>query len=385
MARNPYFTHGTSAEQNLHEDIIIESIQMYGQDFYYIPRTLVAKDEILGEDRLSEFKNAYPIEMYLESDSGFEGQGMFIQRFGGMMVEQSATLTVARKTWSNLVDIHGKTIIPGRPNEGDLLYFPLTDGLFEIKFVQHQDPFYQIGKLFVYKLEVELFQYSSERLSTGIEQIDDFESLKSFSTDIVSDGTLSEISMVTLGSGYTSLPTVTIEEPENTATATATAIATITGGSISGVTLSYRGTEYTSAPLVTFSAPPAGVTATGTASYANGEVTSITVTNTGSGYVTAPTITIDAPSIYQTATGTAVLGTGVYSDKVFSITLDTPGLGYTSIPTITLSGGGTADQATATAKILNIDTQDSFGDNNSFKEEAADVLFTEDNPFGEIS
>ena len=385
MARNPYFTHGTSEEQNLRESIIIESIQVYGQDFYYIPRTLIGKDEILGEDRLSEFKHAYPIEMYLETSSGFEGQGMFIQRFGGMMVEQSATLTVARKTWNNLVGVHGRTIIPGRPNEGDLLYFPLTDGLFEIKFVQHQDPFYQLGQLYVYRLEVELFQYASEKINTGIQAIDDFESLKSFSTEIISDGSLVQIDVLTRGSGYTGVPTVTIAAPANAAGATATATTTISGGSVDSVTMVYKGTEYTGVPTVTFSAPTSGVTATGTASYANGEVTSITITNPGSGYTSAPTITIDPPSVYQTATATAVLGTSIYSDQVVSITLDTPGLGYTTKPVVTLSGGGTFDHATLSAVVQNIDIPDSFGDNNKFKEEAADVLFSEDNPFGEIS
>jgi hypothetical protein len=182
MARNPYFSMGVATEQNLLEDLIIESIQVYGQDFLYIPRTLVAKDEILGEDRLSKFENAYPVEMYLESVDGFEGQGAFIQKFG-LMMEQSATLTVARKTWQTLVGDEGTTILPNRPCEGDLLYFPLTKGLFESKFVQHQDPFYQLGKLYVYKLQVELFQYSSEIIDTGVPEVDVFESLKTFDTE----------------------------------------------------------------------------------------------------------------------------------------------------------------------------------------------------------
>lgn len=152
----------------------------------YIPRTLVSKDEILGEDRLSTFKNAFPIEMYLETVTGFEGQQFFIQKFG-MMVEQSATLVVARRRWEQLIGQHGVTIIPSRPNEGDLIYFPLTNGLFEIRFVDHQNPFYQLGKLYVYRLEVELMVYSSERIDTGEPEIDAFESLKSFDPEINSD------------------------------------------------------------------------------------------------------------------------------------------------------------------------------------------------------
>lgn len=182
MGRNVYFTHGTKNEQYLLEDLIIESISIFGQEMYYIPRTLVARDDILGEDRLSKFKDAYAIDMYLESVDGFEGQGAFIQKFG-LMMEQSATLTVARRTWERFVGKHTDIVLPNRPAEGDLLYFPLTGGLFEIKFVDHQDPFYQLKKLYVYRLQVELFQYASERIETGNKEIDVFETLKTFDVE----------------------------------------------------------------------------------------------------------------------------------------------------------------------------------------------------------
>jgi hypothetical protein len=180
--RNPYFTSGTSSEQNLVEDLIIESLKIYGQEMLYIPRQLVSKDEILGEDRLSRFVNAFPIEMYFENVDSFDGQGAFIQKFG-LMVEQSATLVVARRRWEQLIGSYKATILPNRPSEGDLIYFPLTKGLFEIKFVKHQDPFYQLGKLYVYKLQVELFQYASEAIDTGIPEVDVFETLKTFDVD----------------------------------------------------------------------------------------------------------------------------------------------------------------------------------------------------------
>lgn len=182
MALNPYFTQGTANEQALIEDLIIESLKIYGKDMVYIPRTLVSKDEVLGEDRLSEFTNAYPIEMYFENVDSFDGQGAFMQKFG-LMMEQSATLVVARKRWETLIGKKGTTILPNRPAEGDLIYFPMTKGLFEIKFVKHQDPFYQLGRLYVYKLQVELFQYSSETINTGKAEIDVFETLKTFDQD----------------------------------------------------------------------------------------------------------------------------------------------------------------------------------------------------------
>jgi hypothetical protein len=208
---NPYFTQGTSNEQLTIEDIIIESMKIYGHEVYYVPRTLVSKDTILGEDRLSKFENAFPIEMYFENIDNFEGGGFMIQKFG-LMVEQSATLTVSRRRWNQLIGSTETSILPNRPAEGDLIYFPLSKGLFEIKFVQHQDPFYQLGKLYVYKLQIELFQYASEKLETGEEDIDVFESLKTFSTDIAdsSYGTITAINVTNQGSGYTSAPIVNI-------------------------------------------------------------------------------------------------------------------------------------------------------------------------------
>jgi hypothetical protein len=183
---NTYFSQGTKTEQALVEDLIIESISIWGQTMYYIPRELVARDDILGEDRMSEFKNAFPIDVYLESVDGFEGQGAFINKFG-LMMEQTATLTVARRTWEKIVGKTGKSILPGRPTEGDLLYFPLTKGLFEIKFVDHQDPFYQLRKLYTYKLQVELFQYASESIDTSTPDVDIFETLKTTDTTLQPD------------------------------------------------------------------------------------------------------------------------------------------------------------------------------------------------------
>jgi len=266
--KNAYFTNGIANEQSLIEDLIIESISIYGQQFYYIPRTLVAKDDILGEDRLSRFTSLYPITMYLESVDGFEGQGAFIQKFG-MMLEQSATLTVSRRRWTQLVGNFGQTQLPNRPSEGDLLYFPLTKGLFEIKFVQHQDPFYQLGKLYVYKLQIELYQYASERIDTGNADIDAFETLKTFDTNFSrnSTGAVTSVTITNPGSGYTSVPTVTAIGGGGTALWTqASFVAEIKNGSISKIKITNTGTGYDSAPQLQISNPPTGgTTATATA------------------------------------------------------------------------------------------------------------------------
>lgn len=180
MATNQYFDFfNRSSEQNLVEDLIIESLQIYGYDLYYIPRTLVARDNVFNEDRLSEFRNAYPIEMYIENVDGYDGQGEFVQKFG-LQIEKSASFVVAKKRWDQVVGSTGTTILPNRPAEGDLLYYPLSKSLFEIRYVEHQEPFYQLGKFYTYKLRAELFQYSSEPLDTGVAAIDNIELNQTF-------------------------------------------------------------------------------------------------------------------------------------------------------------------------------------------------------------
>lgn len=166
-------------ENSVIESLVSEAILIYAVDFLYLPRKLVNEDKLVGEDRLSQFKSAYPIPMYMEnSDMGFAGQNAFISKFG-LQMDQSATLSVPRREWNKLVGQYGNTILPNRPAEGDLLYFPMTGGLFEIDYVQHQLPFYQAGQLYIYQLTVSLFRYASEKIETGIEAVDVFDSLKS--------------------------------------------------------------------------------------------------------------------------------------------------------------------------------------------------------------
>jgi hypothetical protein len=256
---NVYFTHGTRNEQYLVEDLIIESLRMYGNEVMYIPRTLVSKDNILGEDRLSEFKSAFPIEMYFENVDSFGGQGAFIQKFG-LMVEQSATLVVARRRWDQFIGRYGVTQLPNRPNEGDLIYFPLSKGLFEIKFVQHQDPFYQLGKLYVYKLQVELFQYASETIDTGISAIDTFETLKTFNTNTTRNpnGGISKVTMTNNGSGYTHA-TVSIV---SSAGFGAVLTPVIEAGRITSIAIENSGTAYQTAPILSIIGDGIGANAT---------------------------------------------------------------------------------------------------------------------------
>jgi hypothetical protein len=153
------------------EDIIIECLKIYGLDTYYMPRHKVNEDAILGEDTLNNFEHAYPLEMYMQNVTGFEGDGDLMSKFG-VEIRDTATFIVARRRWDETVARSGNAVLTTRPAEGDVIYFPLTKAFFEIKFVEATDPFFQVGKLYVYKLQCELMQYSSERFNTGISDID---------------------------------------------------------------------------------------------------------------------------------------------------------------------------------------------------------------------
>ena len=180
MATNFYFqngdTSGTTAEQRLVEDLIVESLKIYGHDIYYMPRSFVNRDTIFDEDELSKFEQAYPLEMYLENVDGFGGDGELFQRFG-LEVRDQATFVLSRRRWDDMINTSGGTFVGegSRPMEGDLLFFPKTRSLLEIKFVQFQDPFYQLGKIYVFSLQCELFEYSSESIDTGLAGIDQLE------------------------------------------------------------------------------------------------------------------------------------------------------------------------------------------------------------------
>ena len=179
MATNHYFNHyGTNtADQRLIESIIIESIKVYGIDLHYMPRTLVNEDKLFGEDRISQFNDSRIIEMYIKNVDGFEGEGTFVSNFG-LEVRDQITLTVSRRRFREL-NFEGD----GRdkePKAGDLIYFPLTDGLFQILDVQATNTFYQTGSLQTFDLVCELFAYSDEKIDTGIEEIDDIEVQQSF-------------------------------------------------------------------------------------------------------------------------------------------------------------------------------------------------------------
>jgi len=191
MATNPFFRHNVRSEQNLYEDLIIESIQMYGQDVYYIPREVVHRDMIFDDSTLSRFKNAYKVETYIESIEGFEGDGDLFQKFG-VEIRDAVTLIMARRRWNTEIRAYqegqtGNALTPNdgrntyyRPREGDLIHFPMTGGTFQIMRVEDDQPFYQLGNLPTFRLRCEKFEYSEEDFDTGIEEVDRMETFSAY-------------------------------------------------------------------------------------------------------------------------------------------------------------------------------------------------------------
>ena len=171
MATNVHFSQAVKSEQHLVEDLVVESLRMYGHDCFYLPRKIVDEDKILGEAANSSFEDAYEVEMYIENVEGFEGEGDLYSKFG-VEIRDSATFVISRRSWERFVSLDTNLATGLRPNEGDLIYFPLSKSLFEIKFVEHENPFYQLGKLFVFKMTCDLFEYSGEVFDTQVEALD---------------------------------------------------------------------------------------------------------------------------------------------------------------------------------------------------------------------
>jgi hypothetical protein len=169
MAINPHFNKTYYGEQDIIEDLTIEIIKTMGRDMLYIPRNYVTQDELFGEQKGNYFKDGVPIEMYIDSVAGFEGQGDIAGKFG-IEIRDNLTLTLAKKRFIQEIQTRFPTIT--RPREGDLIYFPLAKALFEINFVEHENPFYQIGKLYSFRLTCELYNYNQESFTTGNTDVD---------------------------------------------------------------------------------------------------------------------------------------------------------------------------------------------------------------------
>jgi hypothetical protein len=348
---NPFFLQGSKTEQGLIQSLINESIQIHGIDVYYIPRQYVNEKTIIKEVIESEFNNAYPIEAYLNSYDGYDGQGTILSKFGIQELDD-VSLIISKERFelyiTPLIQNLTNVKLSSRPKEGDLIYFPLGDRLFEIKYVEHEKPFYQLRENYVYELRCELFRYGDEVLDTGINFIDDnvenegyvqtltLVGASSTATAIASsvNGGVRLINIVNRGSGYTSAPTVNISNSP-ILNGNATGIATMISGivdicepdgnllRVQGVEVTNPGFGYTIAPKVVFVGGK-GSGAEAVSVIANGVVGIITITNGGSGYVTPPLVSFNSPISGEIAKAVTVIENG----SVTQIRLLDAGFGY---------------------------------------------------------
>tara|TARA_B100000925_G_scaffold37898_1_gene24845 strand:- start:1 stop:1407 length:1407 start_codon:yes stop_codon:yes gene_type:complete len=370
MALNNYFrATGARNEQDLAQSLVDEHIKMHGIEFVYMPRSFVNTKTVMREVTSSKFEKSFPLEGYIENYEGFGDQYNLLTKFGvRSTAEMQITISQARfgELITPVLRREGGLGIdtPVRPLEGDLIYFPLGDILFEIKHVKHTAPtFYALGKNYCYVLECEMFELGDEKIETGIGEIDnDFATLGYNVTMTVSgvgttataqtslvNGGIHKIKIFNEGTGFTADPTVLISKPNGTgrrATAVAITTANAQGSrSLQEFRLTDPGFGYTTAPSITITPVDGqgGGVSLGVGIATTGGVGIITVTSKGSDYVVPPTVTFTAaPSGGVTAIGTAILVNG----QVDRIIATNAGYGYTVAPTVTVGAAGTVGVGT---------------------------------------
>ena len=371
---NPFFQQGSRTEQNLIQDLINEQLRMYGVEVYYLPRKYITEKTVLREVIESAFSDAYPIEAYVENYEGYGDNTTILSKFG-IQSSQEINLIISKERFETyitpLIKNEPNIKLSSRPKEGDLVYFPLGDRLFEIKFVEHEKPFYQLQKNYVYQLQCELFRYEDEIIDVGISEIDDVLNggnlsgedgdglptilgptqtltlvgvgITAYATTGLVNGGIRSITVTNRGGGYTSIPRVGISSaPVGGSTGIATAV--MIGGivvctdnvnpsaqSVQRVDIVNPGFGYTVTPKVRFIGG-GGSGAAATASIGDGIVGIITVTGGGSGYTTSPTITFNGTSIISAAATAVVSSAGTITE----IRITNAGLGYTQSPTIVI-------------------------------------------------
>ena len=374
MALNPFFLQGSPDEQRLMQSLIDEHLSMFGVDVYYIPRKMIDTDDVLGEVQSSKFNDAYIIEAYLNNFEGYAKGSDIMTKFG-INLQNEITLTISRERYEDFIApfivTHnaknaGTDVLLGeRPKEGDLIFFPLGERLFEIKHVEHENPFYQLGKNYIYELQCELFRYEDEQFDTNVSFVDEraleegevttvsLAGIGSTALAVVdsfaSQGALQQIFLNDDGYGYTSAPSVIIgQSPAGVTSSRATAFAFTTERSglysVDQLVLQNPGFAYTEPPPFSFGGP--GVGAAATSSLTNSGITSIRITDAGTNYFQPPTITIQHPSAVAIGTtGTVgskpgqVQATAIATldgNGISRIFLTNAGSGYEAAPLITI-------------------------------------------------
>ena len=359
MAINPHFLQGSQGEQRLVQDLINEHLKIYGIEVRYIPRKFVRQQTILREVQTSTFDDNFLLEAYVNTYDGYGGQGDIMTKFG-VSLRDELTLTISKERFEDFISpflaADDDYTLSSRPREGDIIFFPLGQRLFEVKFVEHEQPFYQLGKNYVYQLKCELFEYEDEVLDTGIDIIDSqledigyisklqligagTTATASAQLNLTSRGYIREIILNDDGSGYTSTPNVAISTAPfgaGNVDATAVAITTMRAGifSIDRIELTHAGIGYTEAPLVTITGGGGvGAAATSAVEKTDFGIVDFTILNNGVGYAATPTVTIVGLNTSPAVAEANLLADGTISD----IRLRNAGIGYTQQPTVTIS------------------------------------------------
>jgi len=336
MALNPFFLQGSPSEQRLVQDLINEQLTIYGVEVTYIPRKFVRKQTIIEEIQSSRFDDNFLIEAYVNTYEGYSGAGDILTKFG-MSLRDELTITISKERFEDFIAAFLAAMpddeieLASRPREGDLVYFPLGQRLFEVKFVEHEQPFYQLGKSYVYELKCELFEYEDEILDTSIDEID---------TTLQDTGFITTLNLIGLGR-------------------TATATANLGDRFISEIFINNDGSGYTGTPIVSIStAPSGGINATAVAITTNKagiySIDRILLTNAGSGYLSPPTITISGGNGVGAA-ATCSIQTTNYG--IISINISDTGVGYSTSPNVTISGPAGIGSTASAIAIVNGDTQ----------------------------
>ncbi|MBG27400.1 MAG: hypothetical protein CL852_01550 [Crocinitomicaceae bacterium] len=359
MALNPFFLQGSPGEQRLIQNLINEQLQIYGVEVTYIPRKFVNKKSIIEEVQSSKFDDNFLIEAYVNTYEGYSGAGDIMTKFG-VSLRDEITLTISKERFEDFIAPYlndDEYELATRPREGDLIFFPLGTRLFEVKFVEHEQPFYQLGKNYVYQLQCELFEYEDEVIDTGVEEIDQEIEEDGFITTLnlvgtgvtatataaisVNSGYLNSITLLNDGSGYTGTPTVSISTSRVSGGTNASAVAITTERSgvfsIKEIILTNPGSGYTFAPSIKIlGGNGSGAIATCNVVTSGQGVINFNITQEGRGYTTNPAVTVAGPvGVGTTALVTSIIDIG--SGQLSSFRFTNPGAGYTVAPAVTIA------------------------------------------------
>nr|BAR29029.1 neck protein [uncultured Mediterranean phage uvMED]BAR29046.1 neck protein [uncultured Mediterranean phage uvMED] len=360
----PTYYQGHSGEQGLVQDLVDEQIKLFGTDIYYIPK-IVLQDSTLDEVRYTKYQEQFQIEMLLQNVMGFGDNAEFISKFG-LRITDEIIFRVSTRRWDEEVADHSPNLtVTSRPNEGDLLYFPLTQDIYEIKYVGKEEPFFQFGKIQFYAITAEIYEVGSDDFDTGVAEIDSIEQLFDNAIKLVMDPG---------GTGdFTVGEEVVGDEFLSKATST------ITGDAVSGITISDGGAHYKVAtpPSVTITGGGGtGATATATVS-STGIVNGITITSAGSGYTSAPTITID----YSPKDNRAEVKSWDSTTRALSVINRTGTFTTAEVITGLTSGAKWSPETFDTLNNVN----SNYDQNRQIENDADNIVdWSEGNPFGEF-